>query len=125
MTEEIENKINDLEFEIQNHKHYLSDGRMSNPMKIKRRKRDLKNCELKIIELKEKLKNMENTECKMTEPQIEKIRQIISMSATGNDKVLMLIDLVEIFAKQECKKSYDKGFEDGCRTAADDISSRI
>jgi len=39
----------------------------------------------------------------MTELQIEKIRQIISINATGNDKVTMLVDIVEDYNIQQNK----------------------
>lgn len=51
MTEDT-TRIAVLEIEIEQHKYYLSDGRMSNPMKIKRRKRDLKNAQAELLELK-------------------------------------------------------------------------
>lgn len=48
----IENRIVDLELEISEHEYYLCDGRMSNPMKIKWRKRDLNKCKLKLAVLR-------------------------------------------------------------------------
>lgn len=53
--QEIKLRIDKLESEIFYHRFYLSDGNMSNPMKIKWRKRDLKNAEKEINELKLKL----------------------------------------------------------------------
>ena len=47
-------RITKLELECEQHKYWLSDGNMSNPMKIRWRKRDLKNAQKEISELRSK-----------------------------------------------------------------------
>lgn len=49
---EAENKIAKLEIEIDRHEYYLSHGGMSNPMKIRRRERDLRNAKAEVKRLR-------------------------------------------------------------------------
>lgn len=53
---EVEDRITMIEMEIKNHKYWLSDGRTSNPIVMKRRKKQLNIAERKLIELKSRLK---------------------------------------------------------------------
>ena len=47
-------RITKLELECEQHRYWLSDGNMSNPMIIRWRKRDLKNAQNEISELRSK-----------------------------------------------------------------------
>ena len=47
-------RITKLELDCEQQRYWLSDGNMSNPMKIRWRKRDLKNAQKEISELRSK-----------------------------------------------------------------------
>jgi len=50
---ECNQNILNLKLEIENHEYWLNDGRMSNPKKIKYRKRALKRAQRELKELKQ------------------------------------------------------------------------